>query len=300
MTVSDSFIYALGRKVLPLSFPYSGVDITYASERHDQIEIQFADYKHCSFINMGFKKSAFKNSHFLNCIFIDCYFRRAEFKNCTFTGCKFINCDFEHVNLICCDFRYSRFSNCYINYQQMNYNLPREPNLCEEISRNLYLECSNLGLSKQAKLYRTIELKSHEKHLKAAVLHSSQWYAEHFNGLRRVIALISLIGSTINFWLWGYGQQMRKLVFHALILPLIIFPLIYMVFVDHLAHQTKEVINIIDLIPFSIVTFLPIGSSSIIDSPYIWVQVIFGLESLLGVIITALFTAYLFHWILHR
>ena len=300
MTNVSSTIYSLGRPVKSLSEPYSGTNKTYAAEQLDDIRINSANYKHCTFVNLGFKHAIFRDSQFLNCIFVGCYFRRSELRRCNFTGCRFVECNFEHITLKSCDFRYSRFQSCCIKYQEMKYNLPIEPNLREVLCRNLYIESWHLGLSKQAKLYRTAELQSREEHLSAAVSHNSQWYQEHFTGMRRFHALIKLSGSRINSWLWGYGQRIWKLVGHALVLSVFVFPAIFYWFIDHLTHRTKDVVSISDLILFSLGNFLPTGSATLVVSDNVWVQIISGLESLAGVVVTALFAAYIFHWILHR
>ena len=300
MTNTSSTIYSLGRPVTSLSHPYSGTDKTYGAERHDHKTINSADYKHCTFVNLGFKETIFRDSQFLNCIFVGCYFRHSELRNCNFTGCKFVECDFEHITLRSCEFRYSRFRDCHIKFQEIEYSLPREPNLREDLCRNLSIESWRLGLSQQAKLYRTAELQSREEHLSAAVFHGSQWYVEHFGGKRRFRALIDLTVSRINRWLWGYGLRIWRLVVLALILPLFVFPGIFLLSIDHLAHRTKDVVGIPDLIVFSLGNFLPTGLSALVVSDNVCIQIISGLESLVGVVVTALFAAYIFRWILHR
>ena len=105
--------------------PFVGTDKTFCAQRHDHQCVDSAECHHCTFVNLGFKGTRFRNSQFLNCIFVNCYFRRSDFSNCTFTGCWFIDCNFDHVALKGCSFQYSRFRNCQIPYSEMEFSLPR-------------------------------------------------------------------------------------------------------------------------------------------------------------------------------
>lgn len=157
--------YHLGRPVAALETPYSGSDKAFAAERHDGAVIDSPSYKHCTFANLSFKEAKFKGGRFLDCIFIGCYFRRAELTNCGFVGCRFFDCNFSHIALKSCDFRHSIFRGCQVTYSEIEYSLPTEPNLREELTRNLSVESSRLGLSREARRYRMAEIHAHEQHL---------------------------------------------------------------------------------------------------------------------------------------
>ena len=207
--------------------PFVGTDKTFCAQRHDHQCVDSAECHHCTFVNLGFKGTRFRNSQFLNCIFVNCYFRRSDFSNCTFTGCWFIDCNFDHVALKGCSFQYSRFRNCQIPYSEMEFSLPREPNLREDLCRNLSIESRRMGLSRQARAFRIAEIKAHEEHLWAAVWRRSQWYKDHFRAFRWFTALLRFIASRLNRWLWGYGQQSFRLAISEIAFPILVFPGIF-------------------------------------------------------------------------
>ena len=293
-------LYCLGRPVTEFKKPFLGTDKTFCAQRHDNRKVNTAEFKHCTFVNLGFKATQFKNSQFLNCIFINCYFRRSVFSNCNLTGCWFIDCNFDHVALKGCNIQYSRFRNCQIAYSEMEFSLPREPNLREDLCRNLSIESRRLGLSQQARLFRMAEIKAHEEHLGAAVLRRSQWYKDHFKGIRRFSALVKLAVSFANRWLWGYGQQSFRLVMFAIILPIFVFPAIFYLLIDELAHRSGKAITLMNLVYFSLENFIPAGISSNVVPISVQTQLWSGVESLSGVILAALFATYIFRWSLHR
>lgn len=207
--MSDPIIlssYQLGRPLSELTDPFQDQDKAFAAQRLDGRRVEGASFQHCTFANLSFKEATLQAGTFLNCVFIGCYFRRAQLINCRFTGCHFFDCNFAHVAVNGCDFRFSVFRGCQISFSEMVFSLPSEPNLREELARNLALESSRLGLSQESRSYRMTEIKAHEEHLKAAFLGSSQWYREHFDTLRRAWAFSQWFLSLLNRWLWGYGE----------------------------------------------------------------------------------------------
>ena len=300
MSAESQSIYFLGRPVRKLQNPYSGVDQTYCTERHDDKRIDSANFQHCTFANLGFKGTIFKNAQFLDCAFVNCYFRRSELSNCKFTGCRFIDCNLDRIVIKHCDFQYSHFRDCHIAYSEMKYSLPRPPNLREVLCRNLAVETWRLGLSLEAKQYRIAELQAREEHLRAAALHESQWYEEHFKGWRRVSASVNWAFSVVNRWLWGYGQRSLRLLMWALILPVFVFPALFWAFIDHLSHRTRSDISLPDLIVFSLMNFIPTRLTADVIPTSVCTQLIAGLESLVGIIIAGLLAAYIFRWMLYR
>ena len=292
--------FCLGRPIAEFKPPFIETDKTFCGQRQDNREVDSADLQHCTFISLGFKATPFKNSKFLNCIFVNCYFRRSIFSNCTFTGCWFIDCNFDHVALKGCHFKYSRFRSCQIAYSEIEFSLPREPNLREELCRNLAIESRRLGLSQQGRVFRIAEIKAHEEHLKAAVLRSSQWYEDHFRGMRRFAALLKLTGSLLNRWLWGYGHQSFRLAISAITFPIVIFPAISNLYIDELMHRSDKEIALTDLVHFSLENFIPAGISSNLVPISVCTQLWSGFESLTGVIFATLFATHIFRWSLQR
>lgn len=293
-------VYHLGRPLVAFESPYSGNDELFAATRHDEQVISSPSYQHCTFANLSFKNTKIKNGSFQDCIFISCYFRRAELSNSQFVGCRFFNCNFSHVALKSCDFRFSIFRECQVAYSEIEYSLPSEPNLREELARNLSVESSRLGLSREARQYRIAEIKAHEEHLRAAISGRSQWYKEHFDLLGRFTAFLEWTLSLLNRWLWGYGEHAIVLARNLIFLAFIIFPILFYVFKDQLSHKSGKPIDIFDSLYFSLENVIPAGVISEITATGLTTRFLAGLESLFGVIAVALFAAYVFRWSLHR
>ena len=301
MTDSNGLsVYHLGRPLEAFEAPYAGTDKTFASQRHDATAIKSPSYEHCTFANFSFKEAKFENGNFLDCVFIGCYFRRAELTNCHFVGCRFFDCNFNHVALKSCDFRFSIFRRCQVTYSEIEYSLPREPNMREELARNLSVESSRLGLSQEARRYRIAEIRAHEEHLRAAISGKSQWYKEHFDGLARFKALLECTLSLLNRWLWGYGEHAIVLIRNLAVLAFIAFPILFYTLKDQLSHTSGRPIEIMDPLFFSLENVLPAGVVSGVVATGSATRFLAGLESLFGVVAIALFAAYVFRWSLHR
>lgn len=308
MTPTDSDVadlettsaYCLGRSKTTLEHPFQGKDNVIVAERYDEQRIESPKYRHSTFANLGFKKSVFDGGEFLNCVFIGCYFRRAELTGCKFTGCRFVDCNFNHIYLKSCDFRHSNFYRCQIAYAEMEHCLPSEPNLREELTRNLSVESSRLGLSREARQYRIAEIGAREAHLKAAIVGESQWYKEHFDGFGRVQALYQITLSLLNRWLWGYGERASVLIRNFFILSIVIFPILFFGLREQLAHRSGEEIELWDTLYFSLENVTPAGVISNIYAVGSIARLLAALESIFGVVAIALFAAYVFRWSLHR
>ena len=292
--------YHLGRNLETLEPPYSATDKAFAAQRLGDLVISSPSFRHCTFANISFKRAKLENGSFQNCVFVGCYFRRAELTNCGFVGCRFIDCNFGHVALKSCDFRYSVFQGCQVSHAEMEYSLPREPNLREELARTLSIESSRLGLSREARRYRITEIRAHEEHLWAATLGKSQWYKEHFDTFSRSRAFLKWGGSLLNRWLWGYGERAIVLVRNLIALTFLVFPFLFYVCRDKLSHTSGREIEISDLFYFSLENVVPAGVVSGVVATGVLTRLLAGLESIFGVVAVALFAAYVFRWSLHR
>ena len=296
----DVSAYSLGRAVEKLTDPYKGQDFASGGQRLDGQTILDADYKHCTFANHSFLKAKILNGVFLNCVFIGCYFRRAELQNTRFMGCRFIDCNFSNISLKSCDFKYSVFHGCQLPFDEFVHCLPSEHNLREEITRNLTIESSKLGLAREARSYRMEEIQAHEKHLLAAVKGNSDWYQKHYDSLRRIGALRQLLLSLLNRWLWGYGQRAWVLVRNLLLVSVVIFPILFYLLRDELKHVSGRAPGFMEIILFSFENVIPVGGISNVVAVGNVARLFVGIESILSVIAIALFASYIFRWSLHR
>ena len=292
--------YFIGRPHVQLKKPWTGVDKTFAAERLDGKKINSPNYQHCTFANLSFKEAELSHGTFEYCIFIDCYFRRTELRNSRFVGCQFHDCNFNHVKLKSCDFRYSTFHGCQISFDEIKYCFPREPNLCEQLARNLSIESTQLGLAQEAKNFRRAQIKAHEDHLYSAFSGANSWYKEHFDFLRRTKALAQLTASLLNRWLWGYGDRAGVLVFNFAVLSLLFFPLLFFFVRDHFLGQLDRQITFLDTVLFSLENVIPAGIESKLYAASITTQLLAGLESVCAVLLVALFATYIFRWSVNR
>ena len=296
----DVTAYVLGKPVVKLSHPFKSDDCVFGSAKLDEQEVKQGFFERCTFANISFKKSVLKNTQFQHCVFVGCYFRRAELVDCGFVGCRFLDCNFNHIALKSCDFRYTSFSGCQLPFDELQHCLPSEPNLREDLARNLYLESSRLGLAAEARRYRMAEIRAREANLKAAVLGQSYWYREHYDFAARAIALGRLILSLLNRRLWGYGQRSWVLVLNLAIAAFAIFPLIFYLLREGIEKSSHQPVTVSDLFYFSLQNILPTGIQSGIEAASLGTRIAAGAEAIFGIIALALFASYIYRWSLHR
>lgn len=300
MTEADLSAYLVGRPIAVLTEPYHAQDCTFGAARLDERRMSGGDFAHCTFANISFKKALVQDTAFLDCVFIGCYFRRTELSGCRFVGCRFIDCNFNHIAIKSCDFKHSLFRRCQLPFAEMLHCMPSEPNLREDLARNLYLESSRLGLSSDARRYRMEEIRAREAHCWSAVVGRSQWYKEHFDSLARALAFLELILSLLNRWLWGYGERAWILVRNLVAVAFVVFPLTFYLLRDGLAKRPPCTFAPWDFVYFSLENILPAGIQSGIEALSLATRIAAGGESVIGVVALALFASYVFRWSLHR
>ena len=245
---------------------------------------------------LSFKDTNLTTFSFLNCVFINCYFRRATLQNCSLVGCEFIDCDFPKLNLVACDFRYARFRRSQIDFIDMRSSLPKEPNLRRDLCRNLASASSHLGLRREARSYRMEEMAARERHLRYAVLGESDWYVNHYRGSERIRALLDLTSSSINRYLFRYGESLSVLLRTSSIAALVVFPLIYRLLPGGFVHRDGDSLSIGECVLFSISTMFPIPNLSNIDTTIWFTHAIAITEAACGVVVLAFAAAYVFRW----
>lgn len=296
----ESSAYLLGRPTADLKAPWDYADKSFGADRMDGQEIEGGTFRHCTFANVSFKKAFLRSSQFEDCIFIGCYFRRTELSGASFIGCRFMDCNFTHVVIKSCEFKHSLFRGCQLPFSELRHSLPSEPNLREELARNLAIESSQLGLSGEARQYRMAEIRAREEHLRAAVWGESQWYLEHFVGGARLTAAGQLVLSRVNGFVWGYGERMRILVRTVVVLAFLVFPVAFWLLSDQLASVAGTPIGIRDVLYFSIQNITPAGVNSGISAVGPAARLLASLEAVFGVIAMGLFASHVFRWSLHR
>jgi hypothetical protein len=130
--------YLVGRASVP--FPVHGdpiIDAMIAAQRLDGRAITGRNFHHCTFANVSFKEDRLSDSEFNDYVFINCYFRKTRVTDCRFVGSKFYECEFPKIALQSCDFRYALFFACAPQFDEMEHNLPSEPNLSQELAAGI-------------------------------------------------------------------------------------------------------------------------------------------------------------------
>jgi len=215
------------RPLTPLAGPWAHSDVAFAGQRLDGVAIEMGLFTHCTFANVSFKGCSIADSHFIDCTFISCYFRKATIQGSKFDGCKFVDCDFPQVRVQATKFMFPHFKDCFINFDEMQPNLPTEPQLREMVAIELAREAYALGDTRDARRYRLEALRAHEGHLLQAFRASSSYYREHYDVLDRVQAGAAWIGSQANRLIWGNGERGFTLLRNFLLLVFIAFPVLF-------------------------------------------------------------------------
>jgi hypothetical protein len=299
MTEVLSGAYLLGRQLADLESPFKGEDKVYANQRLDDKTIADAYFAHCTFVNVSFKKATIERGRFVDCLFTSSYFRRAVVAGCTFSGCRFVDCDFPKTSVSGSRFQYCRFKGCYITYSQLRLNMPSEPNLRQEIAHNLAIETERMGFYAESADFRWDEIQSREQDLLLVIRGATEWYKKHYDLPLRALACIRLISSILNRHLWGYGERVWVLIRNLLLLSFLIFPISFLFARSGFSKKTG-VVDISDLIGYSLIRILPVNVVSDISPVTPCAVFLTTLESAVGIIASGLIVSYLFRWILRR
>ena len=296
MNEAASHSYSLGRPLGTIASPFTGEDSSFAGQRLDGQRICQATYRHCTFINASLKEAILADCAFSDCVFVGCYFRRAILRNCRFEGCRFYDCEFPRVSLVGCRFYYVRFAGCQIAFDEMEHSLPSEPNVREELCRNLARQSMLVGLSDDARKYRKLENVARESHLWNGFTSQSGWYRSHFVGWQKFLALRGWIWSKMNGILWGYSDSGIRLAANFLTFTFVVFPLLYLPSGLFRSTNRDALTTFADCVLLSLSTATPADFSHATAS-YGWlVMLVASVQSLYSVVLVAMFAAFLFQW----
>lgn len=187
-----------------------------------------------------------------------------------------------------------------MSFDEVKLCLPQEPNLREELTRNLAIEAGLLGLRDEARAFRLSQIAAHEEDLRAAMTGATAWYREHYDLFRRVGAGFRFYVSVSNRMLWGYGQRAFVLLRNTVILAFGIFPVIFLMMSTGLAKRTGGSIDYGEALAFSLKNFLPAVIDSDVVAQSVAAKTVSGFEAFVALVAIALFASYLFRWILDR
>lgn len=298
--VTSPAAFLVGREpaTLPPTDPTTQ-DRLFAAQRIDGTGIDGRRFHHCTFANVSFKEVTLRNCEFLNCAFLNCYFRKAQIVNTSFVGSRFYDCDFPKASIQSCDFKYAQFQGCIIPKNEMDHNLPGEPNLKEELAAELAHSAETLGQTKEARAYRLVAIEAHQEDLYSAFRGSSTWYRSHYRGASRVGALLRLLGSKINGQLWGHGERVGVLLRNLVALTFLIFPALLYWLRDGLSTGDGTP-PISELFWLSITTMLPMGGPGSILAESWSARIVLAFETFTGLVVAGLLVTLLFRSVVRR
>jgi len=202
-------------------------DVMIANERLDDSEIKNCHFDLSTFANVSFKSAKIADASFKHCIFVGCYFRGCQISTVDFTGSKFIDCNFSHSQIRNTVFNYAKFHQCIIPYDEMEMNLPREPNLLRDISRNLKIESMLLGSKSQYLNYYKTEISAIERHLFMIIRRNNSHYKNKYELRHAIAAGLELIKMQLFKHIWGFGEELKPLVTTSLVAIPILFSILY-------------------------------------------------------------------------
>jgi hypothetical protein len=288
-------IYFLGRNPGVLTAPFGGEDEIFGGVRLDGGEVSKASFKHCTFGNVSFKESHLIDVEFEDCVFVACYFRKTRVEQCSFRGCRLVDCTFPKIDIRSSSFMYCKFDRCYVGFNEIRWSLPQEPNLREELCKNLALECAASGDYQQARQFRSEQRVAHKEHLKAALLGSSEWYKAHYDPIRRLWVAFQLVGDFINRVFWGYGERFLNLLGWLAGFTFLIFPVLFALNRNGLRHiQDRSGVTNTDIFLFSLENIVPSSIKSNVEAITAIARLLTISEALIGVVFAGLFVSYLF------
>lgn len=297
--------YFQGRAAGAVQSPFSGSDQLFAGQRLDGTRIVSPTYEHCTFANLSFKEAKLENGRFVNCVFVACFFRKTDVRSCSFSSCRFIDCEFPGASFSGCDFRYTRFLGCYIPVDDIEHNLPSEPNLREHLSRNLAREAALLGDPHAARRFRLLEVSAREVNSWAAVIGKTKWYRDHYDLRARLTTFLRLVGSVLNRMLFGYGERLRVLVRNFALATFAFFPGLYFLNLEGLSGSTLAGAPVQQspgwaVLEFSVKNAFVGALSSQIEAATTAVRAAAAVQIVLTAVWASLLASYLFRWSLQR
>lgn len=272
-------------------------DKYFANQKHEgkKAVINDSKFSNCTFAKVGLKEARINGVNFNFCVFIDCYFRKTIFDDCNFTGAKFINCNFDQASITNCIYEYAKFENCIIPYHTMEGNLPKSKhNLCRYLCRDLGIECLKLGMDREYLLYYYQEMRSSEAYNWEKFWHPHQpehSYFQKYNWSDQLSGLLSFLLSKLNKFLWGYGENIFRLIIN-IVLTILIFAGITNVFVPTLSFG--------ECLFASVSSFQSSGAQAEALASVPSINILFLVESAFGVVFIGFFVACLFRHINRR
>ena len=141
------------------------------------------------FHDVGFKNARFVNCNLSQVHFTNCYLRRAQFQKCDIVNSHFESCDFSQAEIADCRIDFASFKNCEISLQAIHLPKDTSARAMVRVCRNLKLNAMSMGNFADAGELTYLE-KTYERR---GLWHDKAWGR--------------WAASTLQSWLWGYGEK---------------------------------------------------------------------------------------------
>jgi hypothetical protein len=207
--------------------------------RVEQTQIDRAFLRNVNLRWAVFRDVGFKNARFVGCNlsqvhFDDCYLRRAQFEKCDLVNSRFESCDFSQAVIAECRVDFASFRNCEIGLEVIRFRQDATPRAMVRVCRGLKLNAMSMGSFADAGELTYLE-KTYERLGHYRDGHWGAW-----------------LGSTLQNWLWGYGEKPWRLAL-AMAFNILFFGVLFHV-LDPLPDKTFW-----EHVYFSGITYLTVG-----------------------------------------
>ena len=145
------------------------------------------------FHDVGFKNARFVNCNLSQVQFTACYLRRAQFERCDIVNSRFESCDFSQAAITDSRIDFASFKACEISLSAIHFPPDTSARAMVRVCRNLKLNAMSMGNFADAGELTYLE-KTYER--------LGHW---------RDKAWGRWLLSTLQNWLWGYGEKPWRL-----------------------------------------------------------------------------------------
>lgn len=217
-----------------------GSNLLFENEINDSINLKNINIKFSLFRRIGMRDAKLQGGVISHSIMEDVYGRKGRFVDINFTGTVFRNCNFERAVFSSCILKYCEFTNTQLPYLEIINCLPMEPNLRQELAKNLKMNYIGLGEKKIADLFLDIEIKARQEEQWAIFQSNTDYYRNKYDWIDRLNNFYKYCESKLLGFLSGYGYKIHWVFFSFLTIQLLLTLILYFSFTEFaLENGTK-------------------------------------------------------------
>ena len=254
----------------------------FADEEHPALKLRDQHFERCLFARIGLKKAELDKTTFHRCVFVDCYLRCTRFHNVDFTGSFFKDCNLERAAFESCCLRYVRFRHCHLSYDELLNCLPSEPNIAILLLKSLRANAVEMRDTEVVDRLLACQIGVEMQELRNRVRGASEYYRSRYEGIDRLLSLVSLVSLMLSGWIWGHGMSLKPLLRSASVVILAFAFLFYLYgsFSPEIAGSSEGFLKSLYL---SVATFTSLGLPNLTPASGL-TFLLCALESVLGIV----------------